>query len=208
MRGSSVLLIEDSPLFRVALTSVLRRLGLSVTATNSSGLRTCQIRHPILVLFDLATYSQGLAELEETTEFCSRVAPVLLLGREDRLQEILVAVKAGAVGFIQQTASTKEIRSGVRAIASGRTHFDGTVFRRVMKCFSGIASPKETRMTKREGEVISQLILGRTNKEIAESLALSEQSIKVHVSNLFRKTGTCNRSSLVLFAVARGLGKE
>ncbi len=205
MKGQSVLLVEASPLFRTALTSVLHRLGLSVTPLSLVDLEGRQMRRPLLILFDVATFPGGLVELEEAAGICSRIGPVLLLGREDRLEEILAGLKAGAVGFVKQTASARDLMNGIRAVASGRAYCDCDIFRRIMKFLPGITLPKETRLTKRETEVLNYLTLGRSNKEIAQSLALSEQSIKVHVSNLFRKTGTSNRSSLALFAVAHGI---
>jgi DNA-binding NarL/FixJ family response regulator len=204
MKRHPVVLIEASPVLRVALTSILHRVGLSVTALNSADLKADQTRQPVLVLFDVATFHGGLTAIEQTVESCSRAAPVLLLGREDRLEEVLAGLKAGAVGFVQQTASGGEMRSAVRAVASGHTFCDCGIFQRIMKLLPGIFFQRETRLTKREEEVLRYLTMGRSNKEIAQSLALSVQSVKVHVSNLFRKTGTSNRSSLALFAATQG----
>jgi DNA-binding NarL/FixJ family response regulator len=204
MRHRPVILIESSPVFRLALTSVLHQVGLSVTALNSADLDADQTRPRALVLFDVATFPGGLNEIEQTVEACSRTAPVLLLGREDRLEEVLAGLKAGAVGFVQQTASRREMQSAVRTVASGHTFCDRGIFQRIMKLLPEVAFKRETHLTKREEEVLRYLSTGRSNKEIAQSLSLSEQSVKVHVSNLFRKTGTTNRSSLALFAATHG----
>jgi DNA-binding NarL/FixJ family response regulator len=205
MRHRPAILIESSPVFRLALISVLHRVGLSVTALNSADIEADQTRQPILVVFDVATFAGGLKEIGETVQSCSRSAPVLLLGREDRLEEVLAGLKAGAVGFVNQTASRREMQSAVRTVASGHTFFHRGIFQRIMKLLPEITSKTETHLTKREEEVLRYLSIGRSNKEIAQSLVLSEQSVKVHVSNLFRKTGTCNRSSLTFFAATHGL---
>lgn len=208
MKGHPVLLIEASPLVRMALTSVLHRLGLSVITATHGHLEAAKTRQLLLVLFDVATFSGGLNELVETVKTSSRSTPVLLLGREDRLEEILAGLKAGASGVIWQTASEREMRAAVKALTAGQTYCEPTVFRKVMQLLPAFTFEKKICLTKREEQVLRHLTLGRSNKEIAHDLSLSEQSVKVHVSNLFRKTGTSNRSNLAVFAITEGISGQ
>ena len=73
-----------------------------------------------------------------------------------------------------------------------------------MKLLPGIGYLKETKLTKREQDVLQYLALGQANKDIAQKLTLSVQAIKVHVSNLLRKIGVPNRGGLTLYAVTHG----
>jgi DNA-binding NarL/FixJ family response regulator len=133
------------------------------------------------------------------------MAPVLLLARNDHIEHIISGLKAGAVGFVKQTASTKELHDAIVSVAGGNTWCDPKLFRKIMKYLPAFSRSTQPSLTKREEDVLRFLRLGKTNKEVAQHLGLAVQTIKVHVSNLLRKTGATNRSNLALYAQAHGL---
>jgi DNA-binding NarL/FixJ family response regulator len=162
-------------------------------------------RGPLIFLIDIATYTDGLRELEGLIAKCSAEGPVLLLAREDQIDLLIHGLRAGAVGFVKQTSSPPQLRKAVLAVAAGNTWCDRGLFRNVVKYLPAVPHPELPTLTKREMKVLQLVSSGESNKEIAAQLGVTEQSIKVYVSNLLKKTGTANRSNLTLYAVTRGL---
>src|SRR5262249_10935216 len=175
--------------------------GLSITVSNCANLQAD------VVLLDAGTFAKGAETLEELIREYSRLAPVLLLTREDRLEMLLAGLKAGAVGFVEQSASIKELQKAIVAVAEGNTWCDTKAFQKVMSFLPALPCSNQLKLTEREEEVLSHVSQGQSNKEIAAQLGLSPQSVKVYVSNLLRKSGVSNRSGLAHYAVARTLAR-
>jgi DNA-binding NarL/FixJ family response regulator len=202
MNVRSVLLAECSPLFRTALTSVLSRIGVSVTLYGQTGPIDRECREYDAVLIDVVTFSDDDAKLAALIQKLVNFAPVLLLAREDRIDQVITCLKAGATGVVSQTASERNLRDAICAVANGIAWCDGQIFRTLARYLLPVSQRREARLTKREEEVLRCLAHGQANKEIAASLAVSEQSVKVYVSNLLRKLGVPNRGWLALHAIA------
>ncbi len=198
MKARSILIVESSRLFQTALTTVLSRIGAQVMPSESAG------RHGKkydAVLVDIATFPGGTEQLSELVEKHLEYGPILLLAREDRIDQIITGLRSGAVGFLTQTASERDLRRAIDAVANGFTWCDSRLFRKVTRYLLPLQQWQQPRLTRREEEVLHCIGSGQTNKEIAQCLAISVQSVKVYVSNLLRKTGVANRSDLAMRAL-------
>ncbi len=206
MKDVSVLVVETSPLFRLALCNVLVHHGFSVTHADYPLVKPPGSHDVILV--DVSTLSDGGHGLEELLAEFSRVGPVLLIAREDRIEELINGIRAGALGFIRQAASERDLTSAVKALANGGTWCDTALFRQIANYLPVFPHLKRARYTKREEDVLACLRRGEHNKEIAQRLGVTEQSVKVYVSNLLRKTGALNRNELAFAAVDSAMGSK
>lgn len=207
MKTVRVVLVEDSPVFRSALRSLLSARGLSIAISDGELPWNKANFQPDVVLVDIGTFTKSAQALEELVQKHSREVPVLLLTREDGLEMLLAGLKGGAVGFVKLSASINDLQRAILAVAEGNTWCDTKAFQRVMSFLPALPFSKEPELTEREEEVLSHVSLGQSNKEIAAHLGLSPQSVRVHVSNLLRKSGVLNRSGLAHYAVARTLAK-
>lgn len=207
MKTVRVLLVEDSPVFRSALRSLLSARGLSIAISDGELPWNKANFQPDVVLVDIGTFEKSAQALEELVQKHSREVPVLLLTREDGLEMLLAGLKGGAVGFVKLSASINDLQRAILAVAEGNTWCDAKAFQRVMSFLPALPFSKELKLTEREEEVLSHVSLGQSNKEIAAHLGLSPQSVKVYVSNLLRKSGVSNRSGLAHYAVQRTLAK-
>lgn len=209
MKTVPILLVDDSILFRNAIRNILRQnRSFSVVACSGSGLprRMAKIKHYAVVVIDAVTWIAGLQALRETVQGLSVSAPVILLGREDLVESHSEALRAGAAGFIKQTASDRMLIKAVKAVANGEVWFERALFRRLfVQSTSSEVRRQKTGFTSTEKQIIAFLADGKTNKEIGVYLGLTERTIKSYVSNLFRKTGIPTRSGLAGYAVAHGL---
>jgi DNA-binding NarL/FixJ family response regulator len=205
VKAFSILLVEGSPLFRLALTTVLTRIGIVVTTCESARLSGKDWKKCDVVLIDMATFRGTDQQLTQLIQEHLKFGPALLLAREDRVDQMITGLRSGASGLVKQSTSDRDLRQAINTVASGFAWCDGDLFKLVTRYLLPVSQWQEPKLTRREEEVLRCLSLGQTNKEIAAALSVSVQSVKVYVSNLLRKTGVPNRNSLALHALARGL---
>jgi len=200
---TGVLLVENSAVFQAALRSVLRKLRFSVfVPPQHLHLAPEQLG---VILVDAITSSENLEQLESLVREYSRVGPVLLLAREDHVEQVVAGLRGGAVGFLKQTSSPRELRAAIRTVCAGRTWCDADLLRQAAKYLPSIPQFRAARLTQREHEVLDHVRRGESNKEVAQQLGVTEQSVKVYVSNLLRKTGATNRRELAYLLTATPL---
>ena len=208
VRSISILLVEDSALFRSALHNVFSQskvFALDVCSSASFLRRITRIGHDAVAI-DAVTWAGGLQALVGAVQRVSTVAPVIILGREDLLDRHLEVLQAGAAGFVKQTASPQALIKAVRAVASGEVWFERKVFRKVfVKAPEAEMVPQVIRFSAKEKQIVELVASGKSNKEIGALLGFKERTIKAYVSNLFLKTRATNRSSLTSYAITHGL---
>ena len=130
--------------------------------------------------------------------------PVVMFSSFDNPTYVARAVALGASGYLSKGASRKELIDAIHAAASGETIWSREELRRVT---GALAAPRngsehEVSLTKRESEVLKQLAFGLTNKEIAQSLGISYETVKEHVQHILRKIGVSDRTQAAVWAVA------
>jgi DNA-binding NarL/FixJ family response regulator len=118
---------------------------------------------------------------------------------EDRMMAVL---RAGALGYVRKDAEPEMLLAAVRAVAQGKTYIDPSAGRLILQS----PAPGDD-LTPREVDVLRQLALGRANKEIAQTLAISEETVKSHVGNVLSKLQVENRSQAIVQALKRRLVK-
>jgi DNA-binding NarL/FixJ family response regulator len=141
-------------------------------------------------------------------------AVVVLTTLEDQ-PSIVAALQAGALGYLTKDAAAATIAEAVRAAAAGRSVMDGAVQARAVAAMSGSAPGQagqagEQRdslpgLTSREVEVLALVAQGKSNREIARQLVVSEATVKTHVNHLLGKLGVRDRAAAVAYAYRHGL---
>jgi len=212
MRGISILLVEDSVLFRSALINLFAKYNLiSVVACSSSSLASSlQRARRDVVVIDTVSWTAGLTLLVKAVKSTSMTTPVILLGREDLVESQVEVFAAGPVGFVEQTASAQVLVQAVRAVANKHVWFDARLFRRIIRSDSSVnkwGKRQEPHFNQKELQVLAFIACGKTNKEIGIKLGRTERTIKAYVSQLFQKTGFSGRSGLAGFAVTHRVAK-
>ena len=133
--------------------------------------------------------------------------PVLIFSGYDNPTFIARAVALQAAGYLLKNASRSELLDALHRAASGETAWTRDELRRVT---GALATPRlnadiDAPLTQRESEVLRQLALGLTNKEIANSLHISYETVKEHVQHILRKIGVVDRTQAAVWAVRKGL---
>lgn len=116
---------------------------------------------------------------------------------------VVNAVRAGAIGYLLKDTQGDELCQAIKAAASGQVQLSPKAAERLMREIRAPESPEK--LTERETEVLRQLAAGKSNKEIASEMYISETTVKTHVSNILMKLGVPSRTQAALYAVRIGL---
>lgn len=153
---------------------------------------------PQIVLQDLLLPG-GIDGLETTRRIVERSsARVIALTASTDEARMMGVLRVGAAGYVRKDAEPEVLLAAVRAVARGRTYIDPSVGRQLARV-NGTGD-----LTSREVEVLRQVALGLSNKEIAVALGVSEETIKTHVTHLLVKLEVDNRAQATVQALKRG----
>lgn len=192
-----VLLVDDHPVVRAGLRAVLEASGIDVVAEAASGEEALELTEqlrPEVVLCDLRL-GEGINGVEVTAALNAQAGgpAVVILTTYDRDSELLGAIDAGALGYVLKDEPPEQILRAIHAAACGKVHLSAEHTTRVM---AGMRSNRP-RLTPREREVLTLLATGATNSEIADSLFVSEATVKTHLVHIFEKLDVTSRGQAV-----------
>jgi two-component system NarL family response regulator len=214
-----VLIADDHTLFRQGLSSLLQQQkGLQVVGEAVDGweaLAKARELQPHLVLLDVAMpRCNGL----EATRLIKRELPdvnVIILTVSEKDEDLFAAVKAGAKGYLLKNAEFEELVRAIEAVAGGAAVVSPSMAVKLLNEFAAVAAKDSLRtraegtaLTERETEVLQLLAKGATNKEIANTLVIAENTVKTHLRNILDKLHLHNRIQAAAYAVREGLAPE
>ena len=211
-----ILIADDHPIFRDGLRRLLEsERDFRVVGEACDGVEAVDLVRklkPEILLLDLAMPRRaGLEALRELSTDTTAVRVILLTAAAEK-EQIVEALQLGARGVVLKDSATQILLKSIRAVMSGeywvgRESVSNLVqYLRSLIGSSTVASrQKRYGLTPRELEIISAVVAGYANKEIAEHFKISEDTVKHHLSNIFDKLGVSTRLELALFAVNQSL---
>lgn len=210
----TVMVVDDHPIWRDAVARDLTEDGFTVVATAdgvAAARRRAAVVRPDVVVMDMALTdgdgARGTAEVLEVSPH----SRVLVLSASGERDDVLQAIKAGALGYLVKSASKSELAEAVRATAAGRAVFTPGLAGLVLGEYRRIArrsATGEPRLTERETEVLRYVAKGLTAKQIAARLSVSHRTVENHVQASFKKLHLSNRVELTRYAIEHGLDKD
>ncbi|QFT88160.1 Transcriptional regulatory protein LiaR [Bacillus sp. THAF10] len=163
--------------------------------------------HPDVILMDLVM--PELDGIEATKQIMEKNIPskVLILTSFSDQDHVIPAIRAGAAGYQLKDVEPDQLIASIRAVYRGESQLHSKVTSHVMSHFSkGAASRKlHEDLTRRELEVLAEIAKGKSNKEIAADLFITEKTVKTHVSNILAKLELADRTQAALYAVKHGI---
>jgi len=205
-----ILIADDHPIVREGLAMMLgTQPDFTVVGEAANGvevIETGSALQPDVILLDLEMpLMDGLETMRRLRELCPNVR-VLVFTAFDTDDRIVGAVQAGAKGYLLKGAPRAEIFNAIRVVAAGGSLLQPIVASRLMQHITNLRDeiPAEP-LTERETGVLQLLAQGKTNREIATALVITERTVKFHISSILAKLGAGNRTEAVTLAVQRGL---
>jgi DNA-binding NarL/FixJ family response regulator len=200
-----VLIADDHAVVRRGLRTFLElQDDIDVVGEASDG-ETCVAAavelSPDVILLDLLMPGVGGVEALGRLRDAGSTARVLVITSFTDPAVSVPAVRAGAAGVIFKDVEPRDLASAIRSVHAGHTLLQPDVAAALMAPDPAAASP----LTARERDVLAEIAQGRSNREIARALSLSEKTVKTHVSNVLMKLGVADRTQAALLAVRRGL---
>lgn len=198
-----VLVVDDHPIFRDGLCKLLQAEDdITVVGQGRSGAECLELVEklkPDVVLLDLKMPDQdGLAVLGALGQAAGSVRVIVLTASEDE-RDYVEAVRRGARGVVLKQAATARLLEGIRKVHRGEMWIDQRVAADMLRATSHPA-PGEL-LTGREQEIVTLVAQGFRNKEMAEKLSISEQTVKNHLHAIYDKLGVSDRLELALYAL-------
>jgi len=159
---------------------------------------------PDVVLMDLMM--PQMDGISATREIKSRWPVIEVVAMTSFVEEAKVrgALEAGAAGYLLKDADADEVSQAIRMAVAGQMHLDPTVARLLADSVRDADRPGDD-LTRREREVLGLVAQGASNREIADTLVVSERTARTHVSAILRKLGLVSRTQAALWAVREGL---
>lgn len=214
------LIVDDHNLFREGLRRILEDYNITNISEASSGeevLMAPLIPKPDIILMDL--YMKGLSGIETTRRLLEKypAITIVILTVSDDDEIIAEALRAGAQGFLNKSMHSKEIIEALRQLLSGKIPLAKPISRALLSKLTapggstevfnqaGTSNNKILNLSTREKEILCNLGLGKSNKEIGQQLFISESTVKNHVRNIFKKLDVNNRTQAITTAIDLGL---
>jgi two-component system, NarL family, response regulator LiaR len=205
-----VMLVDDHNVVRQGLKLFLATqpdIAVVAEADNGQDALAAVAQHqPDVVLMDLLMPKlDGIGATQQIKARYPDVEVIVLTSfTED--QQITAVIKAGAIGYLLKDVQPTELAAAIRAAQRGEVHLHPEVARRLMQSLGPNKEPALAEpLTEREIEVLRALSRGESNKQIADTLVVSEKTVKAHVSNILGKLGLQSRTQAVLYALRHGM---
>jgi DNA-binding NarL/FixJ family response regulator len=198
-----VLSVDDHPLLREGLAAIInneRDMELVAQASTAlEALEQFRKHRPDVILMDLRMPGKNGIEALAMVRGEFPEARVIMLTTFEGDVEIQRALEAGARGYLLKNTPPKELLDVIRQVHSGKKRIPTQIAAQLAEHMSDEA------LTSREVEVLSQIAGGNRNRDIAEKLFITEETVKVHVKHIMEKLGASDRTQAVAIGLRRGI---
>ena len=217
MEMIKVLIVDDHSLFRRGIADVLAcRDDLEVVGEATDGLdgiEKARRLHPDVILMDLNMPRCSGLEATQALQAEMPRTNVLVLTVSEMEEDLFASVKYGAKGYLLKKAEPEELVQAIYHVAHGESIVSPLMATKLLSEFQDLTAATVQKaaykagaeLSPREGEVLELVAKGATNREIGETLFISENTVKTHLQNIMEKLHLANRSQAAAYAIQKGL---
>jgi DNA-binding NarL/FixJ family response regulator len=208
-----VAVVDDQRLFTKGISGLVAMLAdtevVGVAYDGEEALALCQKEEPDVVLMDISMPKMdGISATRRIKDLLPQTAVIILTAHEDD-EHVFEGVKAGAQGYLLKDAELEDLSRAIRTVHAGDTIIAPDLAQKMLNTLQGGGSPASSRLTPpltdRELEVIRALARGKSDRQIANSLGISEKTVRNHTSNIYRKLHIFDRTQAVIYAIREGV---
>jgi len=199
-----ILLADDHPVVREGMVSILKAKDIKVIGEASDGEEACKLYDelsPDILILDLRMPKKG--GLQVVVELMSRIPKprIIVMTTYEGEEDVRRALSAGAKGYVLKGTKRDQILETVRKVYEGRPSLAPDV---AAKLADSLTHPE---LSERELQVLKHMAAGKSNKEIAQVIYVSENTVKAHVKSILAKMDAMGRTDAIAIALKRGLIK-
>jgi len=217
-----VIVVDEQPLFRQGICSTLEQMGDCVIIGKSTDaeeiFELSRTANPDVVLIDAGLTTADPLEIARQMRHLAPQMAIMILTPSDDEERLFQSIKVGAAAYYTRNITPEELVDAVRRVSHGEYLINDDVLSkpqlasRVLKSFRELAVEEEDAVTKdlysplsnREVEILDYIARGNSNKEIAKSLRISDQTVKNHITSILKKLSVNDRTAAVVHALRRG----
>jgi len=206
-----VLIADDHDVVRRGLRALLETEdNIEIVGEAEDGVEAvlkARSLNPDVILLDLMMPRKNGIEAISDIKQESPAARILVLTSFSDDEKVFAAIKAGALGYLLKETSPDELLQAVRDVHNGESSLHPAIARKLIRELNRPSPlpPSDEPLTDREVEVLIKVARGLSNQEIADSLVISERTVRTHVSNILSKLHLANRTQAALYALKEGL---
>ncbi|MDX1521816.1 MAG: response regulator transcription factor [Anaerolineae bacterium] len=215
MEKLRILLVDDHVIFRKGIASLLSaRSDMTVVGEAGDGIEAVQMAKetkPEMILMDVNMPRRGGLETLVILKEEMPDVKVVMLTVSDEDDVLFEAVKRGANGYLLKNLEPQQLYDMLKGVRQGEAAISGSMASKILQEYrhsdSNASSQEQSpdELTPREIDVLEQIVTGATNKEIAEALHITENTVKIHLRNILEKLHVQNRIQAAVHAVREGL---
>ena len=198
-----ILSVDDHPLFREGISAILNSQPdmslVGVACKGTEAIEAFRALQPDVTLMDLRLPDLNGLEVLLTIRSEFPEARIIVLTTFERDAEIQRALKVGAQGYLLKSMPAEQMIETIRQVHAGKKSVPAQIVARLAEHFGDEA------LSAREIEVLHQVAAGKRNREIAETLYIVEETVKVHLRHIMAKLGASDRTEAVTIAIRRGI---
>jgi len=208
-----VAVVDDQRLFTKGLSGLVDMLpGVEVVGVAYNGEEAVALsrkEEPDVVLMDISMPKMdGISATREIRNLLPQTAVIILTGHEDD-EHVFDGIKAGAQGYLLKDSELEDLSRAIHTVYAGNTIIAPDLAQKMLNTFesgrSGSPQLAPPPLTERELEVIRALAQGMSDRQIAQSLGISEKTVRNHTSNIYRKLHIFDRTQAVIYAIREGV---
>lgn len=204
-----VLLVDDHAILRDGLKTLIAQeedMEVIGEATGSDQLQEMLPKiNPDIIMMDINMPKVNGIELTRWVKSNYPAIKIIVLTMYNNDEYFMAAIREGAEGYLLKDSPSKDVIEAVRAVAGGDSVIPPAMTKKLLSFHAQDNREEDNSLTPREMEVLLALVEGLSNKDIASRLYISDKTVKIHVSNIFRKFDVKSRSQAIIFAVQNNL---
>ena len=208
-----VAVVDDQRLFAKGISGLVDMLDgvevVGVAHDGQEGVALCRKEEPDVVLMDISMPKMdGISATRELRDLLPQTAVIILTGHEED-EHVFEGIKAGAQGYLLKDAEPEDLSRAIRTAYVGDTIIAPVLAQKMLNTFeigkSGSLQLVPPPLTERELKVIRALARGKSDRQIATTLGISEKTVRNHTSNIYRKLHIFDRTQAVIYAIREGV---
>lgn len=198
-----IMVVDDHHIVRQGLVALIATLpDMKVVAEAADGVQAVELHRkhrPDITLMDLRLPNKNGVDAITEIRHEFPAARIIVLTTFDGDEDIYRALQAGAKGYLLKGMNADELTEAIRTVHAGKTRIPAVVAERLAERMGGPS------LTSRELDVLKRIVAGRSNKEIAGELFISEATVKTHINSILSKLGVNDRTQAATTALQRGI---